>query len=76
MVPGVKGYIDAEKQKVVEKMQSGNKSKRDSWRSELPREGLGGTVIEKLKEEKSNDVVWQGKCSATLEGVNLKDIFL
>ncbi|KAJ6388226.1 hypothetical protein OIU77_026742 [Salix suchowensis] len=66
MVPGVKGYIDAEKQKVVEKMQSGNKSKRDSWRSELPREGLGGTVIEKLKEEKSNDVVWQGKCSGTV----------
>ena len=51
---------------VVEKMQSGNKSKRDSWRSELPREGLGGTVIEKLKEEKSNDVVWQGKCSGTV----------
>ncbi|KAF9686161.1 hypothetical protein SADUNF_Sadunf03G0129700 [Salix dunnii] len=66
MVPGVKGYIDAEKQKVVEKMQSGNKSKRDSWRSELPREGLGGTVIEKLKEEKNNDVVWQGKCSGTV----------
>ncbi|KAJ6705134.1 hypothetical protein OIU79_009938 [Salix purpurea] len=66
MVPGVKGYIDAEKQKVVEKMQSRNKSKRDSWRSELPREGLGGTVIEKLKEEKSNDVVWQGKCSGTV----------
>ncbi|KAG6781395.1 hypothetical protein POTOM_014295 [Populus tomentosa] len=66
MVPGVKGYIDAEKQKVVEKLQSGNKSKRDGWRSELPREGLGGAVIEKLKQEKSNDVVWQGKCSGTV----------
>ncbi|XP_034921966.1 sphingosine-1-phosphate lyase isoform X1 [Populus alba] len=66
MVPGVKGYIDAEKQKVVEKLQSGSKSKRDGWRSELPREGLGGAVIEKLKQEKSNDVVWQGKCSGTV----------
>ncbi|KAI5559658.1 hypothetical protein BDE02_17G127200 [Populus trichocarpa] len=66
MVPGVKGYIDAEKQKVVEKLQSGSKSKRDGWRSELPREGLGAAVIEKLKQEKSNDVVWQGKCSGTV----------
>ncbi|KAL9386657.1 hypothetical protein Peur_019781 [Populus x canadensis] len=66
MVPGVKGYIEAEKQKVVEKLQSGSKSKRDGWRSELPREGLGGAVIEKLKQEKSNDVVWQGKCSGTV----------
>ncbi|KAJ6934131.1 sphingosine-1-phosphate lyase-like isoform X1 [Populus alba x Populus x berolinensis] len=66
MVPGVKGYIDAEKQKVVEKLQSGSKSKRDGWRSELPREGLGGAVIEKLKQEKSNDAVWQGKCSGTV----------
>ncbi|KAH8512928.1 hypothetical protein H0E87_006289 [Populus deltoides] len=66
MVPGVKGYIDAEKQKVVEKLQSGSKSKRDGWRSELPKEGLGAAVIEKLKQEKSNDVVWQGKCSGTV----------
>ncbi|XP_011020799.1 PREDICTED: sphingosine-1-phosphate lyase [Populus euphratica] len=66
MVPGVKGYIDAEKQKVVEKLQSGSKSKRDGWRSELPREGLGRAVIEKLNQEKSNDVAWQGKCSGTV----------
>jgi sphinganine-1-phosphate aldolase len=51
---------------VVEKLQSGSKSKRDGWRSELPKEGLGAAVIEKLKQEKSNDVVWQGKCSGTV----------
>uniref|UniRef100_A0A6N2M8D1 Sphingosine-1-phosphate lyase n=1 Tax=Salix viminalis TaxID=40686 RepID=A0A6N2M8D1_SALVM len=66
MVPGVKGYIDAEKQKVVEKMQSGSKSKREGWRSELPREGVGAAVIEKLKEEKRKDAIWQGKCSGTV----------
>ncbi|CAK7336130.1 unnamed protein product [Dovyalis caffra] len=66
MVPGVKGYIDAEKQKVVEKLQSGSDSKREGWISELPREGLGVAVIENLKEQKRNDVVWQGKCSGTV----------
>ncbi|KAJ9176154.1 hypothetical protein P3X46_011496 [Hevea brasiliensis] len=66
MVPWVKSYIDAEKQKVVDKLQSGGKSKRESWRTELPREGLGTGVIEKMKEEKMNDVVWRGKCSGTV----------
>ncbi|KAJ4835155.1 Dihydrosphingosine phosphate lyase [Turnera subulata] len=66
LVPGVKGYIDAKKQKVVDQMQSGSKSKREGWRSELPREGLGTGVIEKLKEQKRKDVVWQGKCSGTV----------
>ncbi|OAY34281.1 sphingosine-1-phosphate lyase [Manihot esculenta] len=66
MVPWVKSYIDAEKQKVVDKMQSGGKSKRESWRSELPREGLGAGVLEKMKEEKRNDIAWRGKCSGTV----------
>ncbi|OVA09582.1 Pyridoxal phosphate-dependent decarboxylase [Macleaya cordata] len=66
LIPGVKNYIEAEKQKVVEKLQSGSKSKRESWQTELPRAGLGGSVIEKLREEKENDVVWQGKCSGTV----------
>ncbi|KAF5449307.1 hypothetical protein F2P56_029770 [Juglans regia] len=66
LVPGVKNYIDAEKQKVVDKLQSGGKSKRDGWRTELPRAGLGVEVIEKMKDEKRNDVVWQGKCSGTV----------
>ncbi|KAG6653872.1 hypothetical protein CIPAW_05G107200 [Carya illinoinensis] len=66
LVPGVKSYIDAEKQKVVDKLQSGGKSKRDGWRTELPRAGLGVEVIEKMKDEKRNDVVWQGKCSGTV----------
>lgn len=47
-------------------MQSGVKSKREGWRTELPWAGLGAGVIEKLKEEKSKDVVWQGKCSGTV----------
>jgi sphinganine-1-phosphate aldolase len=66
LVPGVKKYIDAEKQKVVDKMQSSGKSERNEWRSELPRSGLGVGVIEKMKDEKRKDVVWQGKCSGTV----------
>ncbi|XP_030960514.1 sphingosine-1-phosphate lyase isoform X1 [Quercus lobata] len=66
LVPGVKNYIDAEKQKVVDKLQSGGKSKRAAWRTELPRAGLGVGVIEKMKDEKRNDVAWQGKCSGTV----------
>ncbi|CAL1413586.1 unnamed protein product [Linum trigynum] len=66
LVPGVKRYIDAEKQKVVDQMQSGTKSKRAGWMSELPKEGLGPGVVEKLKEEKDKDVDWRGKCSGTV----------
>lgn len=50
----------------MDKLQSGGKSKRDGWRTELPRAGLGVEVIEKMKDEKRNDVVWQGKCSGTV----------
>ncbi|XVF85310.1 hypothetical protein PTKIN_Ptkin17bG0107400 [Pterospermum kingtungense] len=66
LVPGVKSYIDAEKQKVVDKLQSGSKSKREHWRTELPTTGLGAGVIEKMKDEKSKDVDWKGKCSGTV----------
>ncbi|XP_026385435.1 sphingosine-1-phosphate lyase-like isoform X1 [Papaver somniferum] len=66
LIPFVKNYIDAEKQKVVDKMQSGGKSKRDGWQTELPKVGLGGHVIDKLREEKEKDVAWQGKCSGTV----------
>ncbi|XP_027099874.1 sphingosine-1-phosphate lyase-like isoform X1 [Coffea arabica] len=66
LVPGVKRYIDAEKQKVVDKMQTSGKSKRDDWISELPRTRLGAGVIEKMKDEKQKDVVWQGRCSGTV----------
>ncbi|XP_075504688.1 sphingosine-1-phosphate lyase isoform X2 [Primulina tabacum] len=65
-IPGVKKYIDAEKQKVVNKLQSSGKSKRDGWRTGLPLAGLGGGVIDKMKDEKQKDVVWQGKCSGTV----------
>ncbi|XP_068655782.1 sphingosine-1-phosphate lyase [Aristolochia californica] len=66
LIPGVKGYIDAEKKKVVEQLQSGSKSKRDNWQSELPKVGLGGGVREMLENEKMKDTDWQGKCSGTV----------
>ncbi|KAK3035869.1 hypothetical protein RJ639_033006 [Escallonia herrerae] len=66
LLPGVKKYIDAEKQKVVDKLQSSGKSKRNDWRTELPKAGLGVGTIDKLKDAKMNDVVWQGKCSGTV----------
>lgn len=66
LIPGVKSYIDAEKQKVVDKLQSTSKNKRDGWRSVLPKAGLGIEVLEKMKDEKRNDVIWQGKCSGTV----------
>nr|GMD51002.1 sphingosine-1-phosphate lyase [Ipomoea batatas] len=66
LLPGVKRYIDSEKQKVVEKMQASGKSKRDGWRTDLPKTGLGDGVIEKMRDEKEKDVNWQGKCSGTV----------
>lgn len=66
LIPVVKRRIDSEKQKVVDKLQSSGQSKRESWRTELPRAGLGSEVIVKMKNEKQNDVVWQGKCSGTV----------
>ncbi|XP_014498020.1 sphingosine-1-phosphate lyase [Vigna radiata var. radiata] len=66
LVPCVKGYIDAEKQKVVDKLQSDSKSKREGWNTELPSAGLGTSVLDKMREEKNNDPVWQGKCSGTV----------
>lgn len=52
---------------VVDKLQSSGKTKRDGWASELPKVGLGsGGVIERMGNDKRNDVVWQGKCSGTV----------
>ncbi|KAL9671116.1 hypothetical protein QQ045_008682 [Rhodiola kirilowii] len=66
LIPLVRRYIDAEKQKVVDQLQSSGNSKRDSWTKELPFKGLHEGVIEKMKVLKSNDVAWQGKCSGTV----------
>ncbi|KAJ6853129.1 sphingosine-1-phosphate lyase [Iris pallida] len=66
LVPGVGAYIEKEKKKVVDKLQSGDKSKRDGWMSELPSVGLGKEVIDKMEDVKSKDVTWQGKCSGTV----------
>lgn len=51
---------------VVDKLQSGNKSKREGWRTQLPAAGLGYRVLELMEEEKRKDVAWQGKCSGTV----------
>lgn len=51
---------------VVDKLNSGGKSKREGWRTELPSAGLGVRVIDRMKEEKGKDVAWQGKCSGTV----------
>ncbi|KAK9117595.1 hypothetical protein Sjap_016542 [Stephania japonica] len=66
LIPSVRLRIESEKQKVVEKLQFGIKSKRDGWLIELPKAGLGKAVVEKLRVEKGNDINWQGKCSGTV----------
>ncbi|XP_061374374.1 sphingosine-1-phosphate lyase isoform X2 [Gastrolobium bilobum] len=66
LIPAVKSRIDAEKRKVVNKLQSDSKSKREGWITELPSTGLGTSVLEKMREEKRNDPIWQGKCSGTV----------
>lgn len=66
LIPGVKRYIEAEKGKVVEKLQTGGNSKRDSWQTELPNAGLGRDVIDLLEKEKTKDESWQGRCSGTV----------
>lgn len=59
-------YIGSLLMQVVNKLQGSGKSKRDGWRTEFPLAGLGGAVIDKMKDEKQKDVVWQGKCSGTV----------
>lgn len=50
----------------MDKLQSDSQSKRVGWNTELPSTGLGTSVLEKMREEKNNDPVWQGKCSGTV----------
>lgn len=50
----------------MDKLQSDSKSKREGWNTELPSAGLGTSVLDKMREEKNNDPVWQGKCSGTV----------
>lgn len=66
LIPGVNGYIQSQKRKVADKLQSSVKSGRDNWRTELPAIGHGRSILEKLREDKDNDVAWQGKCSGTV----------
>ncbi|KAG6485736.1 hypothetical protein ZIOFF_054301 [Zingiber officinale] len=66
LIPGVNWYIEFEKKKVVDKLQSGNKSKRESWRTELPNVGLSRATIHELEDARNKDVAWQGKCSGTV----------
>ncbi|KAH9308708.1 hypothetical protein KI387_036619, partial [Taxus chinensis] len=66
LIPGVRAYIQQQKGKVVDKLQSSVKSGRENWQTELPRVGLGIGVIERLELEKSKDVQWRGRCSGTV----------
>ncbi|KAL9297412.1 hypothetical protein ACSQ67_023308 [Phaseolus vulgaris] len=58
--------IGSWREAVVDKLQSDSQSKRVGWNTELPSTGLGTSVLEKMREEKNNDPVWQGKCSGTV----------
>lgn len=58
----------------MDKLQSDSKSKREGWKTELPSTGLGTLVLEKMREEKRNDVTWQGKCSGTVYVCNFGNI--
>lgn len=51
---------------VVNKLQSDSKSKKEGWRTQLPRAGLGVEVLERMRDEKRNDAIWRGKCSGTV----------
>lgn len=51
---------------VVNQLQGSGESKKDGWRTELPKDGLGVEVIGLMKDEKQKDVIWQGKCSGTV----------
>ncbi|KAF3779528.1 Sphingosine-1-phosphate lyase [Nymphaea thermarum] len=66
LIPSVRKYIEGEKKKVVEKLSASVKSKKENWRSELPRVGLGSGVLEELEAEKRKDVAWREKCSGTV----------
>lgn len=65
-IPGVKAYIQNEQDKVVAKLQASAASKRKRWQTELPRVGWGHEVLDRLKEIKAEDKLWQGKCSGTV----------
>ncbi|KAL6626541.1 hypothetical protein ACP70R_030267 [Stipagrostis hirtigluma subsp. patula] len=66
LLPGVASYIDAEKKKVVDKLQSGGTSTKNSLRAELPTIGHSDQVIKDLETLKAKDADWQGKCSGTV----------
>uniref|UniRef100_A0A0E0JCZ6 sphinganine-1-phosphate aldolase n=1 Tax=Oryza punctata TaxID=4537 RepID=A0A0E0JCZ6_ORYPU len=66
LLPGVSAYIDAEKRKVVDQLQSGGTSTKSTLRTELPTVGLSNQVINDLETLKVRDVNWQGKCSGTV----------
>ncbi|XP_078434490.1 dihydrosphingosine phosphate lyase [Wolffia australiana] len=65
LIPGVKFIMESEKKKIVSKLHSGNKT-RAEWRTELPPVGLGEAALDKLREDKTKDSTWQGKCSGAV----------
>lgn len=49
----------------MDKLQSGSKE-REFWATELPKQGLGPQVIERMQELKQRDKPWEGRCSGAV----------
>ncbi|KAG0564376.1 hypothetical protein M758_8G101900 [Ceratodon purpureus] len=65
LLPGGAAYIEKEQKKVMDKLQSGKKEK-EFWATELPKQGLGPLVIDRMQELKSRDKPWEGRCSGAV----------
>lgn len=50
---------------VMDKLESGKKE-REFWATELPKQGLGPQVIDRMQELKSQDKPWEGRCSGAV----------
>lgn len=49
----------------MDKLTSGTKGK-ELWATELPKQGLGPQVIERMLEIKKQDKPWEGRCSGAV----------
>lgn len=57
--------MNKEQKKVMDKLTSGTKGK-ELWATELPKQGLGPQVIERMLEIKKQDKPWEGRCSGAV----------
>uniref|UniRef100_A0A7I4CT04 sphinganine-1-phosphate aldolase n=1 Tax=Physcomitrium patens TaxID=3218 RepID=A0A7I4CT04_PHYPA len=65
LLPGGAKYLNKEQKKVMDKLTSGTKGK-ELWATELPKQGLGPQVIERMLEIKKQDKPWEGRCSGAV----------